>query len=250
MKGPQEYLPVDAVAAATPEFGPGERAAWVKKSIDICEKKGVLAAGYIPKAYQTNCLANLKWLFAYHQYAKTGFELTCRMSNGSGSGWSGVTGAKQLSKVDVAELTETAANKAVKSQKPRAIEPGRYTTILEPRPAARLLSTMIGAFNAGAPAADSGPRRRRWRGRVQLRRHRAAVRERRMHSEDGHKLFSDSFMLKNYIGNRVLRQTPIMNDGQPARPVTWIEKGAPKNVYYDAATARRQKVRPPRPTPT
>jgi len=41
-----------------------------------------------------------------------------------------------LSQINVAELTDIASNKALKSQKPRAIEPGRYTTIIErgPRP--------------------------------------------------------------------------------------------------------------------
>jgi predicted Zn-dependent protease len=247
VKGPQEYVPVDAVVSATAEFGPGERAAWVKQSVDICDKKGVLGSGYIPKAYQTNALANSEGLFAYYQYAETGFVLTCRMANGSGSGWSGITGAKQLSQIDVTQLTEVAANKAVKSQKPRAIEPGRYTTILEPRPAARFLSTMIGALNAGAPGggfggggggggfnfggigrpfvnADGTPK-------------------------TGQKLFSDSFTLKSDIGNPILRQTPIMNDGTAAKPVTWIEKGVLKNVFYDAASARRQKVAPSPATP-
>src|SRR5436305_9439044 len=78
------------------------------------------------------------------------------MPAGSGSGWSGITGAKDLSQVDVAALTEIAADKALKSQKPRAIEPGRYTTILEPRPAARFLSTMMGAFNAGGGGGGFG----------------------------------------------------------------------------------------------
>jgi predicted Zn-dependent protease len=242
VKGPQDYVTVDAVIQKTADFGPGERAAWVKQSIDICEKKGVLGAGYIPKAYQTTCFANSEGLFAYYQYAETGFVLTCRMANGSGSGWSGITGAKELSQIDVAQLTETAANKALKSQKPRAIEPGRYTTILEPRPAARFLSTMMGAFNAGGPGggfggggggggfnfggigrpfvnADGTPK-------------------------TGQKLFSDSFTLKSDVGNSILRQTPIMNDGAAAQAVTWIEKGVLKNVYYDAASARRQKVPP------
>ena len=75
------------------------------------------------------------------------------MASGGGSGWSGITGAKDLSQVNVGELTEIAANKALKSQKPRAIEPGRYTTIIEPRPMARLLSTMMGAFKANTYAA-------------------------------------------------------------------------------------------------
>src|SRR5436853_3808757 len=85
VKGPQDYVPVDAVAPKTADFGPGERAAWVRQSVDICEKKGVLGAGYGPKAYQTTCLANSEGLFAYYQYAEAGFVLTCRMSNGSGS---------------------------------------------------------------------------------------------------------------------------------------------------------------------
>jgi predicted Zn-dependent protease len=242
VKGPQEYLPVDAVEQRTADFGPGERAAWVKQSVDMCEKKGVLGAGYIPKAYQTIGLANSEGLFAYYQYAEVGFILTCRMPSGSGSGWSGVTGAKDLSQVNVAELTEIASGKAVKSQKPRAIEPGRYTTIIEPRPVARLLSTMMGAFNAagggggfggggggggfnfggiGRPfvSADGTPK-------------------------IGQKLFSDHFTLKSDIGNPILRQTPVMTDGSPAKPVTWIEKGVLKNLYYDPATARRQKVAP------
>src|SRR6185503_4654442 len=44
VKGPQEYIPVDAVEQKTADFGPGERAAWVKQSVDMCEKKGVLGA--------------------------------------------------------------------------------------------------------------------------------------------------------------------------------------------------------------
>ena len=65
----------------------------------------------------------------------------------------------------------------------------------------------------------------------------------------GQTLFSDSFTLKSDIGNSVLRQTPIMNDGAAAKPVTWIEKGVLKTLYYDPATARRQKVAPSPATP-
>jgi len=242
VKGPQDYVPVDAVVPKTAEFGPGERAAWVKQSIDICEKKGVLGAGYIPKAYQTTCLANSEGLFAYYQYAETGFILTCRMPNGSGSGWSGITGAKDLTQVNVAELTELASNKAVKSQKPRAIEPGRYTTIIEPRPAARFLSTMMGAFNAGGGGGGFGGGG--GGGGFNF----GGIGRPFVNADGtpkvGQKLFSDSFTLKSDIGNPILRQTPVMNDGSAAKPVTWIEKGVLKNVYYDPVTARRQKVPP------
>jgi len=65
----------------------------------------------------------------------------------------------------------------------------------------------------------------------------------------GQKLFSDSFTLKSDIGNPVLRQTPIMDDGAAAKPVTWVEKGVLNNLYYDAATARRQKAEKSTATP-
>jgi len=157
------------------------------------------------------------------------------MATGSGSGWAGITGAKDLSQVDVAHLTEVAADKAVRSQKPRAIEPGRYTTILEPRPAARFLSTMMGAFNAGGGFGGGGFNfgglGRPFVGADGK-------------TKIGQKLFSETFTLKSDIGNPILRQTPILNDGSAAQPVTWVERGVLKNLYYDAATARRENTTP------
>ena len=53
--------------------------------------------------------------------------------------------------IDPVSITETAADKALKSQKPRAIEPGDYTVILEPRPAARFLSLLLTPWMRGRP---------------------------------------------------------------------------------------------------
>ena len=129
-------------------FGPAERAEMVKASTDICEKKGVLGAGYIPKMHWTDAIANSEGLFGYFRYAEASFILTCRTPDQTGSGWAGTTGMKDVGNIDAVALTEVAADKALKSRKPRAIEPGNYTVILEPRPAARYLSLMLGAFNA------------------------------------------------------------------------------------------------------
>jgi predicted Zn-dependent protease len=172
------------------------------------------------------------------------------MPSGSGSGWAGLTGAKELSQIDVAQLTEVAANKAVKSQKPRAIEPGRYTTIIEPRPAARFLSTMMGAFNAsGVSGAGGGFGGGGGGGGFNF----GGIGRPFINADGtpkiGQKLFSESFTLKSDVGNPVLRQTPINDDGSAAKPVTWIEKGVLKNVYYDGATARREKKEPSPATP-
>src|SRR5690606_32608266 len=98
----------------------------------------------------TTCTANSNGLFAYSRVAEASFILTCRMADGSGSGWAGTTGIKDPSTIDAAGLTTVAADKALRSRNPRALEPGRYTVILEPRANARFLSLMTGIFNARA----------------------------------------------------------------------------------------------------
>jgi hypothetical protein len=58
VKPPQQYIEVDAALPSAVNFGPAERAQMVKISTDICEKKGVLGAGYIPKFDWVDATAN------------------------------------------------------------------------------------------------------------------------------------------------------------------------------------------------
>ena len=134
-------------------------------------------------------------------------------------------GVKDISRIDAAQLTEIAADKALKSQKPRAIEPGRYTVILEPRANARFLSLMMGLFNA---RTAEGPVGNYFSGKQPGT------------TKVGEKLFGDTVTIKSDIGNSILRQTPIGTDGMAAQPVTWVEKGVLKNLFYDRAWAKRQ----------
>jgi predicted Zn-dependent protease len=213
-------MPVDAALPEMVAFGPAERARMVKDSIDLCEKMGTLGAGYIPKVDQTTCTANTNGLFAYYRYAEAGFVLTCRTPDGSGSGWGGITGVKDLSLIDAKQITNVASGKALKSRKPKAIEPGRYTVILEPRANARFLSLMTGIFNQGGGGGrggrGGGGGGGQGGGRGNVRRN------------VGDKLFTELFTLKSDIGNPILRQTPILQNNKPAKPVTWVEKGVLK----------------------
>jgi predicted Zn-dependent protease len=246
--GPQEYIPVDAALPNLVNFGPAERARMVKDSIDLSEKMGTVGAGYIPKTDQTNCTANSKGLFAYYRVAETGFVLTCRMADGSGSGWAGITGIKDVTMIDAKAITEIASNKALRSRKPKAIEPGRYTVILEPRANARFLSLMTGIFGGGgfggggrggfpqaggdappaglppAGGAGQGGGGRGGGGRGGGGRGGGAGAF-LAGKKPGDKIFSDLFTLKSDIGNPILRQSPILADNRPARPVTWVERG-------------------------
>jgi predicted Zn-dependent protease len=260
--GPQHYIAVDGALPNLIDFGPAERARMVKASIDTAEKMGVLGAGYIPKNDITTCNANSNGLFAYYRGAETGFILTCRMPDGSGSGWSGTEGIKDISMLDPTALTQVAANKAIKSRNAKAIEPGRYTVILEPRANARFLSLLTGIFNtgrggfgaggdtggdepapspapAGAPAgarpdstaaasddsAGGGGRGGGGGGGLFGGGAPGSPQSYMRDKKVGDKLFSDQFTLRSDIGNPVLRQTTIRNDNTPAAPVTWVDRG-------------------------
>jgi predicted Zn-dependent protease len=248
--GPQDYVSVDAALPDLVNYGPAQRARMVKDSIDLADSKGVVGAGYIPKNDQTNCAANSKGLFAYYRSAETGFILTCRMPDGSGSGWAGTTGIKDLKMIDAKALTEVASNKALLSRNAKAIEPGRYTVILEPRANARFLSLMTNIFGggggggggrggggrgggagetppAGTPPADAGGRGGGGGGAAGLQTGAAAF---LAGKKPGDKIFSDLFTLKSDIGNPILRQSPILGDNRAAKPVTWVENGVLRNM--------------------
>jgi predicted Zn-dependent protease len=225
IKPPQTYMEFDAALPSAVNFGPAERAKMVKVCTDICEKRGVLAAGFIPKFDWVDASANSEGLFTYFHYADASFILTCRTPDQTGSGWAGTTGVKDMKNIDAEALTNVAADKAIKSRKPRAIEPGNYTVILEPRPAARYLSLMLGSLNARGAEEGRSFMSGKQRGETRL----------------GEKVFGDNFTLRSEIGNPILRQSPIGQDGLPAKPVTWVEKGVVKNLFYDRFWAQKQK---------
>jgi predicted Zn-dependent protease len=228
VKPPQDYVAVDAALPSAVNFGAAERARLVKQSTDICEKKGVLGSGYIPKLHWTEARANSAGLFAYYRYAEASMILTCRTPDGTGSGWAGTTGMKDVTQIDAAGISETAAAKALMSRKARALEPGTYTVILEPRPAARFLSLLLFSLNARAAEEGRSFMSGAERGTTKL----------------GQKVFGDNVTITSDIGNTMLRQTPIGPDGLAARPVTWIEKGVVRNLAYDRYWANKQGKAP------
>ena len=230
VEGPQDYIPVDAALPAGVSFGPLERARLARQSIDVSDKMKTVGSGYIPKNHQTTCSANSKGLFAYYQYAETSFILTCRTADGTGSGWAGITGVKDPALINAEELTRIASDKALKSRNARALEPGRYTVILEPRANARFLSLMTGLFNA--QSAESPFSRTYFSGKEPGT------------TKLGEKLFSEMITLKSDIGNPILRQSPIGPDGMAAKPVTWVDKGVLRTLAYSRQYARRQKKEP------
>ena len=197
--GPAGLHPGRRRAAADGELRAGRaRADGAARASTSARRSASLGSGYIPKTDQTTCNANSKGLFAYYQYAEAGFILTCRMADGSGSGWAGITGIKDISMIDAERITEVAANKAL--QEPQAEGARAWPLHRHPR----------AARQRALPVAHDRhlqrrrPRSRPWRAAADL------TGTEKGTSKLGDKIFSDLFTLKSDVGNPILRQTPIL----------------------------------------
>lgn len=105
---------------------------------------GLQSAGYIEASAHSQATIT-SWGYArYFQYTWARYSVTVRDPKQSGSGWAGVDWP-DWTRIDGDALTQLALEKCLKSRNPVAIEPGRYTTILEPQ----AVYDFIGKFLTG-----------------------------------------------------------------------------------------------------
>jgi hypothetical protein len=125
---PATYIWSDATYAQTQDT----RLAIANHLISGADTAGMLSAGYLGIQAQGNVLElrDHHLLFAPQTIAQC--SLTVRDPSGRGSGWAGRS-SFDWSRVDAEKLAATALDKCLKSRNPVRIEPGRYTTILEPQ---------------------------------------------------------------------------------------------------------------------
>ncbi|HEY4335121.1 MAG TPA: metallopeptidase TldD-related protein, partial [Puia sp.] len=146
--GPQTY------AAAAKTFSPETaamstkvRADLVEQSLAVARDAGVTAAGYLENSANSSALMNSRGLFAYGTGTNVNFSITMRTNDGGGSGYAS-GGYNNLTDLDVVAASKTAAWKAAKSGGAKALEPGKYTVILEPAAGIVLLENLYGALDA------------------------------------------------------------------------------------------------------
>ncbi len=212
------YVP--ATAAMTPDT----RAEAVAKSIQVCKDAKLQAAGFLENTTDFDAIMNSKGLFAYNTGTDVIFTVTTRNEEGTASGYA-ARGFNDISKLDTLTATKVACVKANGSLGAKAIEPGKYTVILEPVAVTYMLENMFRGLDARS--ADEGR----------------------------------SFMSKAGGGNRLGEQlmdpkvtiysdpfhpelpSPTWNrEGQPYEKRTWIDKGVVKNLAYSRFWAQKKNV--------
>ena len=149
----QAYKPSDTFSASTAAIPPELRAKIAAESIAASKTQSLVAAGFLEDSRGFTAFANSKGNFGYQQITGMDYTCTVRTADGRGSGWVG-RNLRDADDFHVERDIAVAIRKARDSADAKALEPGKYTVILEPHAAAGLVSFMMNFFDARS--ADEG----------------------------------------------------------------------------------------------
>ncbi len=136
-----------------------QRAKLIAHLTTASRDQGLMSAGYIELRGGEFALWDAEGAdpssVEYYTYSQAQCSMTVRHPKGIGSGWAGLS-SYDWGRVDAAELADRALKKCIASLNPVAIEPGRYTAILEPQAVSQLCENLIGALNNRSGADRTG----------------------------------------------------------------------------------------------
>ncbi len=224
--GPQTYDDSITYNEATAKITPEYRAKVANSSIEPAAAKEVTAAGFFDDSSGFDAMLNSSGLFAYNKWTNVDFTVTMRSNDGTGSGW--VTrNFNDINKFDAVEASKVAIDKAILSKEAKAIEPGKYTVILEPAASIGLLGNMARAFNART--ADEG---------------RSFMSKEGGGTKLGDKIVDERINIWSDPLHPEVPTSTWNNSGQPLKKTSWIENGAVKNLAYSRYWAKQKGVDP------
>lgn len=223
---PQQYGPDSPTyAEATAAMGPKERADAVEASLNAAKANKLTAAGFLSNSVGFSAMMNSKGLFAYSKSTDVAFNITVRTEDGKGSGYA-TRGYNDFKKLNTKADTTIAVKKALSSVEAKAIEPGKYTVILEPTAVAVMLENLF--FDMDARQADEG---------------RSSMSKPGGKTKLGEQLVDERVNIYSDPWNPEL-PTPVWSgDGRPQQKVSWIEKGVVKNLYSSRYWAQKTGIK-------
>ena len=227
--GPQTYVSPPSAAATL--LTAATRAQAAADSMELCAAKNLSAAGFLDGGTRFQALRNSKGLEAYQQSTNTDFSVTVRTADGKGSGYA-IADVTDPAKLNAKALTQRAADKALGSVGAKAIEPGKYTVILEP---AALMAgddlSLLGGLLYGLDdrSSDEG---------------RSFLTKKGGGNRKGEKLFDERVNIYSDPLNLEVPGAAFDGEGLPTKRMSWVEKGVVKNMFYSRFWAEKNKQAP------
>jgi predicted Zn-dependent protease len=228
--GPQSYEAGAGYDAATAEVRTDRLAAAAKPAIAAAAGLGLDLAGYAATRQAFAATATSAGLFAHDRRTAAEFTVTARNRPGTWSGWSGVAETR-FDRLDTASIGRRAIDKAAHDTGPVALEPGKYTVILEPSAVCDLVGYML--YYMGARPADEG---------------RSFFSRKGGGNRIGEKLFDDSVTIASDPADPVAPEPAVADGGLPQHRTVWVDGGVLGNLAYPRFWAQKTGHAPlPRP---
>ena len=221
---PFEYEKTRIWSQATHDFAAESRGQMARSLVEPAESAGMLSAGYLEMRASGIGFINEGAAPLYAACTQAQCSMTVRDPKGTGSGWAGLS-SYDWSAVDAPALAERALGKCVTSRNPVALEPGRYTVILEPQAVSDLVNLVVSSLprvRAEGPGQVSPFWLRAGQSKLGLK-----VIDERITIDHDPRDPSQGIIPFDYF--------PL---GEPYRPVTWIDRG----VLVNLATEQKYTV--------
>jgi len=211
---------------STADITPEDRTKIAESSIAPAKASGVIAAGFEEDYNGFGSMMNSNGLFAYNRGTSSDFTVTMRTEDGTGSGYA-IHDYNDIDKLDTAAASERAIKKAVDSKNAKAIEPGKYTVILEPAASVGLLQNMM--WSLGARRADEG---------------RSFMSKKGGGTKLGEQIFDERVNIYQDPFNEANPSRTWTGSGLPVEKLDWIKGGVVENLRYNRFWAKEKGVEP------
>lgn len=216
----------NAVFASTAELSAEARARAAAEVTSRAAASSLISTGYTVHSTGSAAVMTTRGQFAYQASSNANFSTTVRTPDGTGSGWAG-TGFFDWNDLDAAALATRAIEKAGLSREPRDVEPGRWTTILEPTAVANMVGLMMGSLSARS--ADEG---------------RSFFSRPGGGNRIGDSFLDDRVTIWSDPMDPRLFSAPFNGEGLPNQREMWVENGVLGSLAYNRFWADRQGREP------
>jgi predicted Zn-dependent protease len=220
--GKQTYKPTATYSEATAALTAEARARIAEASIMPCRKQKLIAAGFLEDGHTFFAHANSNGNFGYQQSTVADYTCTVRTEDGRGSGWV-ASNVQDIAELDAAADVQIAMRKAAASAEAKALEPGKYTVILEPAAASGLISFMLNFFDARS--ADEG---------------RSFLSKQGGGNKLGEQIMDPRVNMYTDPSNPTVPTLPWDDEGLPRERVKIIDQGKLANLQYSRYWANKQ----------
>jgi PmbA protein len=203
----------------TSEYSPQDRAKSVEKTVKECKAQKLAGTGAFQTESDITAVVNSLGTKQFFEETKTLFSLTASM-NDTVSGWAQGFD-RDVNKINIEDMTQRAILKAILSQNPIELPPGKYTVILEEAAVASLL-LFLGFLGFGAKTFIQG--RSFMAGKI------------------GEKITGDNITIIEDPFDPVMNGMPFDYEGVVKKRVPLIENGIAKGVVYNSYYANKAGV--------